>query len=112
MPGFSGPARRHHRSHDTTPAAATTDRRRTNTTILRTARNAHHSPANSTFRPIGSEITCRTLPALIHFIVVTGRPDAVNRYSARLADALECTRLFDGERIERRGASGTWAAAA
>jgi hypothetical protein len=49
---------------------------------------------------------------LIHFIVVTGRPDAVNRYSARLLEALESTRLFEGERVERRGAAGTWAAAA
>jgi hypothetical protein len=50
--------------------------------------------------------------ALIHFVVVTGRPAAVDRLSARLADALECTRLFDGGRVERRGVSGTWAAAA
>jgi hypothetical protein len=49
---------------------------------------------------------------LIHFVVVTGRPAAVDRLSGRLADALEGTRLFDGEHVERRGASGTWVAAA
>ena len=49
---------------------------------------------------------------MIHFVVVSGRPAAVNRISARFANALECTRLFDGDRVERRGASGTWAVAA
>ena len=49
---------------------------------------------------------------MIHFVVVTGTPSAVERESRRLWHALETTRLQDGERIEHLGASRTWAVAA
>ncbi|MGH8985346.1 MAG: hypothetical protein ACRDY6_15915 [Acidimicrobiia bacterium] len=49
---------------------------------------------------------------MIHFVVVAGLPAAVTRLAARLPVALEKTRIFEGERIERVGASRTWAAAA
>jgi hypothetical protein len=49
---------------------------------------------------------------MIHFVVVTGTPTAVERESRRLWRALETTRLQDGERIEHIGTSRTWAVAA
>ncbi|MGH9026051.1 MAG: hypothetical protein ACRDWD_08040, partial [Acidimicrobiia bacterium] len=49
---------------------------------------------------------------MIHFVVLVGTAPALERVSSRLLPALERTRLFDGERIERAGASRTWAAAA
>jgi hypothetical protein len=49
---------------------------------------------------------------MIHFVVVVGTPDAVDRLRSRLAPALEATRLQDGERIEHVGAARTWAIAA
>jgi hypothetical protein len=49
---------------------------------------------------------------MIHFVVVVGTPTAVEREARRLRDALEATRLQDGERIEHVAPSGTWAVAA
>jgi hypothetical protein len=49
---------------------------------------------------------------VIHFVVVVGAPTAVERTAQRLRDALEATRLHDGERIEHVAPSGRWAVAA
>ena len=49
---------------------------------------------------------------MIHFVVVVGAPAAVERTASRLANALEATRLYDGQRIEHVAPSGTWAVAA
>jgi hypothetical protein len=49
---------------------------------------------------------------VIHFVVVVGEPHAVEREARGLRDALEATRLHDGERIEHLAPSRTWAVAA
>ncbi len=49
---------------------------------------------------------------MIHFVVVVGAPSAVEREARRLRDALEATRLHDGERIEHVAPGRTWAVAA
>jgi len=49
---------------------------------------------------------------VIHFVVVVGLPAAVERESRRLREAVEATRLHDGERIEHLAPSRTWAVAA
>jgi len=49
---------------------------------------------------------------MIYFVVVCGTPAAVARIAPLLLDSLDATRLIDGERMERAGASGNWAAAA
>jgi hypothetical protein len=49
---------------------------------------------------------------VIHYVVVAGSPAAVDRLWPRLGPSLERTRFFEGERLERLGASRTWAAAA
>jgi hypothetical protein len=49
---------------------------------------------------------------VIHFVVVVGAPAAVEREARRLSDALEATRLHDGERIAHVAPSRTWAVAA
>jgi hypothetical protein len=49
---------------------------------------------------------------MIYFVVVCGTPAGVARIAPRLLGSLDATRLIDGERIERTGAGGEWAAAA
>lgn len=49
---------------------------------------------------------------MIHFVVVAGTPAAVRTVSPRLSNSLYQTRLFDGDVVERRGTSRTWAVAA
>jgi hypothetical protein len=49
---------------------------------------------------------------VIHFVVVAGSPTVINRLAPRLTPALDATRLFDAERIEKVGAARTWALAA
>jgi hypothetical protein len=49
---------------------------------------------------------------VIHFVVVVGEPASVEREARRLRDALEATRLHDGERVEHLAPSKTWAVAA
>jgi hypothetical protein len=49
---------------------------------------------------------------VIHFVVVAGSPAAIERLAPRLPTALDSTRLFDAERVEKVGASRTWALAA
>lgn len=48
---------------------------------------------------------------MIHFVVVSGEPAAVERLAPRLLPAVEATRCFDGEPHLLRGRSGTWAIA-
>jgi hypothetical protein len=48
---------------------------------------------------------------LIHFVVVVGRHETVDRVRPRLRTAVEQTRLLDGAVIEHRATNGTWAAA-
>ena len=48
---------------------------------------------------------------MIHFVIATGTPDAVKRVADRLSPALDGSGLYEGERVERLGASGTWAVA-
>ena len=49
---------------------------------------------------------------MIHFVVVTGAPGSVSRLSERLVPALDETQIFEGERVVRTGASGTWSVSA
>jgi hypothetical protein len=49
---------------------------------------------------------------MIHFVVVAGSPAAIDRLAPRLLPALDVTRLFDAERVEKIGVSTTWAVAA
>src|SRR6476660_1900113 len=49
---------------------------------------------------------------MIYFMVVCGTQGGVARIAPLLLDSLDATRLIDGERIERAGVSGNWAAAA
>ena len=49
---------------------------------------------------------------MIHFVVVVGSPVTIDRLAPRLLPALDATRLFDAERVEKVGASRTWAVAA
>jgi hypothetical protein len=49
---------------------------------------------------------------VIHFAVVVGSQAAIDRLTPRLLPAIDATRLFDAERVQKVGASRTWAFAA
>jgi hypothetical protein len=49
---------------------------------------------------------------VIHFVVVSGDPAAVERVAPGLRDALRRTRVHEGDELECVGTSGTWAMAA
>lgn len=49
---------------------------------------------------------------MIHYVVVSGAPTAVERLAPQLVPSLDATRYFEGEQLGRAGASGTWAFAA
>jgi hypothetical protein len=49
---------------------------------------------------------------VIHFVVVTGSPAAIDRLAPKLPPALDTTRLFEAERVEKVGTGRAWALAA
>jgi len=49
---------------------------------------------------------------VIHFVVAAGSPPAIDKLASRLLPALNATRLFDAERVEKVGGDRSWAVAA